>query len=234
MSAREINVGLLVTRPDLIPLSHLLSTGYINKGIVEVAAVFDGRKRSARNLAKIVALAFKRNIKLRDVYVDDSRIEERDQCFALQFGFTIAQLAYARLSGGQIEAWIGPTLIPKSYPLAQTESQNTVMVTSRSLRSSTREDQSEVRPYKEIILAHYVRMTVKDHPGVLASITKEFAERNINIKGVIQPKAQEGSGETDVAFILRPCQTGVLQSALASIGASEDILRTHAVFRVLL
>lgn len=234
MTRKEILVSSLVTKPaDLIPLSHLLR-GYLDKGITEVQAVLEGRALNARNLADIVTLAFKTRIVPGDIYVDNSKIEERDQWFATQFGFTVLPLAYTRLHEGQVEAWIGPTLVLEEHPLARTGNKNAVMVTTESSLFAGSLSQNHVLPYEKTTAAHYLRMTVKDDPGVLAGITREFADRNINIRGVLQPKAEEGSEVTDIAFILSPCKTGVLQSALASIGASENILKTRAVFRVLL
>lgn len=230
---REIFVGTVQTKPgDRIPIAHLLETRAINGGIIGIQAALDRADLTPENLAYLANLAFSTQISPEQVYVDIRPIDKRDRFFADQFGFTILPLGYAGLKEGKIEAWIQPTLVPKDHSLTQTENGNAVMLTT-GLGGVYPLSFNQVRPYDESWAAHYVRMTVKDHPGVLARITWGFADRKISIKGLLQPKAPEGVDETDIASILWPCQTGVLQSALDSIGASEDILRTHAVFRVL-
>lgn len=235
MSPKEIHVGFLATKPDGVPLFSLLKDRLINGGrITQVQAVLDGDNLTPGNLVEVVRLAFGVEIELRDIHAGDTKISERDRLLAGQFGFTVLPLAYASLNGGQVEAWIQPTLVLEEHPLARTGNKNAAMITTEPFLSLDSLSQNHALSYGETTAAHYLRMTARDHPGVLAGITREFAARNINVRGVIQPKAEEGSKVTDIAFILSPCQTHVFQSALASIMASKNVLETNAVFRVLL
>ena len=233
--SKEIFVDALVARPDGIPFFSLLKSRLINGGrITQVQAVLDENNLTPGNLAEVVRLAFGVEIELEDILVGDTRISERDRSFAQKFGFKVLPLAYASLNGDQVEAWIQSTLVLEEHPLARTGNENAVMITTESSLSPGSLSRNHVLPYGEATSAYYLRMTVRDHPGVLAMITQKFAGSNINIRGVIQPKAEEGSKVTDIAFILSPCKTHVLQSTLVSIGASENVRETNAVFRVLL
>ncbi len=54
--------------------------------------------------------------------------------------------------------------------------------------------------HDEFVTSYYLRMLAEDRPGVLADITRIFAEKNISIEAVIQKEPQEG--QTLVSLIL--------------------------------
>jgi homoserine dehydrogenase len=58
----------------------------------------------------------------------------------------------------------------------------------------------QVLPHDEFETSCYLRMLVEDKPGVLADITRIFADKNISIEAVIQKEPQEG--QTRVRLIL--------------------------------
>ena len=52
----------------------------------------------------------------------------------------------------------------------------------------------------EFVTAYYLRMLAEDKPGVLADITRIFAEKDISIEAIIQKEPEEG--QTRVPLIL--------------------------------
>ena len=74
---------------------------------------------SAHKLAIMVYLAFGKNIKLKDIYVEGiTHISQHDIENAEKLNLCIKLLAIAKKDGGAIEARVHPTLISKDHPLA--------------------------------------------------------------------------------------------------------------------
>jgi homoserine dehydrogenase len=72
----------------------------------------------------------------------------------------------------------------------------------------------------DFIAPHYVRFTVNDKPGILASITNAYAKYGINIEGVLQlPKFRRD--RLPFVTTLEECPESVLDRALAEVARSD-------------
>jgi len=72
----------------------------------------------------------------------------------------------------------------------------------------------------DFVAPHYVRFTVNDKPGILASITNAYAKYGINIEGVLQlPKFRRD--RLPFVTTLEECPESVLDRALAEVAKSD-------------
>lgn len=72
----------------------------------------------------------------------------------------------------------------------------------------------------DFVAPHYVRFTVNDKPGILASITNAYAKFGINIEGVLQlPKFRRD--RLPFVTTLEECPESVLERALAEVSKSD-------------
>lgn len=229
----ELFVGSLITVPQgIIPLSNLLETHLVNRGITEINAVLDGNNLTAETIAALGRSAFGVDVSSQQVYVTDFNFDERDEFFAKEFGFKILPVAHIGIRDGEIETWIGPTLIPVNHPLSQRiEIGNSALVNSEGNKAQL--NNREIRPNSETVSSYYVRLKVKDQAGVLAQVSQEFGNIGISIREMRQPQSKEGSDEADMAFLLWPCQTQALQSAINSLaGLSSIVISVSVPLRV--
>jgi homoserine dehydrogenase len=75
---------------------------------------------TAHKLAILVSLCFGTRIDFNSIYTEGiSRISGMDVKFANDFGYRIKLLAIGKLSDGQVEARVHPTMIPLHNPLAE-------------------------------------------------------------------------------------------------------------------
>ena len=74
---------------------------------------------TAHKLAILVSLCFGTRIDFKDIYTEGiSAISSLDVKFARDFGYRIKLLAIGKLTNGQVEARVHPTMIPLHYPMA--------------------------------------------------------------------------------------------------------------------
>ena len=72
----------------------------------------------------------------------------------------------------------------------------------------------------DFVAPHYVRFTVNDKPGILASITSAYAKFGINIEGVLQlPKFRRD--RLPFVTTVEECPESVLDRALAEVATSD-------------
>lgn len=77
---------------------------------------------SAHKLAIMVSLAYGTPVDVKDIYTEGiTRITPLDIAYAKEFGYTIKLLGIAKLTDGDIEARVHPTMIPATSPIAQVE-----------------------------------------------------------------------------------------------------------------
>jgi homoserine dehydrogenase len=73
------------------------------------------------------------------------------------------------------------------------------------------------RPHQvssDFLSPHYVRFTVKDRPGIIASLATIFSEEDINIDSVLQ---KPGYSKSSLPFVIafEACSASALEKALA-------------------
>jgi homoserine dehydrogenase len=69
----------------------------------------------------------------------------------------------------------------------------------------------------EITSRYYLRFDVKDCPGVVASITRLLADRDISISSMIQDEAKGKNGNVPLVILTHAAPAKALKSALAEI-----------------
>lgn len=79
---------------------------------------------------------------------------------------------------------------------------------------------SDARVESDWTMARYVRFTVVDRPGILATLTAAFARHAVNVDAVRQ---EPGHTKSALPFVitLEPCAESALDAALADIGSAD-------------
>ena len=83
-----------------------------------------------------------------------------------------------------------------------------------------------IKPMAEIETRYYVRMSVADHPGVLAQISKVFGDHMISISSAIQREADSVAQAAEIVIMTHPAQEKAMQQALselAQLGVVKEI-----------
>jgi homoserine dehydrogenase len=88
------------------------------------------------------------------------------------------------------------------------------------------------KPMTEVRTAYYLRFTVADRPGVLASIAGIFAERGISIAQVIQKSAAPGSRGVPLVMLTHTALEKDMTAALAEAGTLDALLAPTMLIRV--
>jgi homoserine dehydrogenase len=81
-----------------------------------------------------------------------------------------------------------------------------------------------VRPPEEHESRYYMRMIVKDQPGVLATIASILAERQISIASVIQFDFEMGGGIAELVITTHRASGGALGEAVEQIRAQDAVV----------
>jgi homoserine dehydrogenase len=89
-----------------------------------------------------------------------------------------------------------------------------------------------VLPSSEIESAYYLRMTVEDAPGVLASVARILADSGISIEAVVQKEPAHGATRVSLIMLTHRVREGLINDAIARIEASDYIENTIMRMRV--
>jgi homoserine dehydrogenase len=76
---------------------------------------------------------------------------------------------------------------------------------------------AEIRPMDDVIAKTYVRMRVRDRPGVLGSIATILGQEGVSIESVIQ-EANVGEDLAEIVWVMHAGPQRFLRTALAAIG----------------
>jgi homoserine dehydrogenase len=87
-----------------------------------------------------------------------------------------------------------------------------------------------VLPMAEVETAYYLRLRALDQPGVLADVTRIFADHSISIDAFFQREAKEGEQQTDVVILTHVTLEASINAAIAKIEALDSI--PQAVVRI--
>ncbi|TCO82094.1 homoserine dehydrogenase [Plasticicumulans lactativorans] len=87
-----------------------------------------------------------------------------------------------------------------------------------------------VLPVDEIVTAYYLRLRAADKPGVLADVTRIFAEAGISIESILQKEPPAGSPDATVIILTQRVRERQMNGAIARIEALDSI--TGAVTRI--
>jgi homoserine dehydrogenase len=93
------------------------------------------------------------------------------------------------------------------------------------------EQEGTVLPIDEVVSRYFVRLSVIDVPGTLATIAKIFGDDDIGISSVIQPEGHEGTS-VPLIFMLHDAPNGAVTRALKKIGALPVVKGKPVMIRV--
>ncbi len=91
-------------------------------------------------------------------------------------------------------------------------------------------DHKPIKPISEIMSRYYIRMLVKDRPGVLAGIAGVFGNQQVSLASVIQKRNVGDLAE--LVLVTHRVQEGSLQDALKILGGMSIIGSIANVIRV--
>lgn len=75
----------------------------------------------------------------------------------------------------------------------------------------------------DVISSYYLRLHLKDKPGVLADITRILADEQISINALIQKEPADGEDQTDLVMITHRTREKRINSAIAKIEALDVV-----------
>lgn len=74
-----------------------------------------------------------------------------------------------------------------------------------------------VLPMSEVTTSYYLRLQVKDQPGVLAEITRILADLNISIDAFLQKEPMEGETLVDIIILTHLTQEKNMDAAIEKV-----------------
>ena len=75
----------------------------------------------------------------------------------------------------------------------------------------------KVLPMDEVVTSYYLRMQVRDQPGVLADITRILADGSISIDAMVQREPAEGEQQVDIIMLTHQTKEKAVNAAIAKI-----------------
>lgn len=87
-----------------------------------------------------------------------------------------------------------------------------------------------ILPMSDVETGFYLRMQVKDQPGVLAEITRILGDLSISIEAFMQKEPAEGSDEAEVLMLTHKVREGDMNQAISEIESLDSI--TGSVTRI--
>ena len=103
---------------------------------------------------------------------------------------------------------------------------------SRSRVPCTCQGEAHLMPMEDVRSRNYVRMRVKDRPGVLGSIATIFGQEGVSIKSVVQ-RGGSKNGLSEIVWIMHEGPERELHSALGAIGQLGIVDEVCSVLRVI-
>ena len=88
----------------------------------------------------------------------------------------------------------------------------------------------EIKDFKKTQSPFYLRIRVKDRPGVLAEIARSFAKNEVSFASVIQKG--EAGGIVDIVFLTHRAKEGDVQEALKEVIRLECVEKICSTIRV--
>lgn len=92
-----------------------------------------------------------------------------------------------------------------------------------------------VLPMDEVVTSYYLRLTVADQPGVLATVATILAKHKVSVDALRQREADEVGGEnavqTDLIILTHDCTEAQMKAALQEIQALPTVLDKIVMIR---
>ena len=91
-------------------------------------------------------------------------------------------------------------------------------------------EKKKIRDFSQTYSPYYLRIRVKDRPGVLAEIAGVFARKNVSFLSVIQ-KGEAGE-VADIVFLTHQAKEGNVQEAIKEVSGLECVEKVCSAIRV--
>ena len=88
-----------------------------------------------------------------------------------------------------------------------------------------------LRAPEDIVTRYYLRLSLKDEPGIFALVAQMLAGHNISIASVMQKEARS-SGAVPVIILTHAAREGEFRAALEEIDALEQVLAPTVRYRI--
>ncbi len=85
-------------------------------------------------------------------------------------------------------------------------------------------DTLPIIPIDELMTKYYIRFSVADRSGVLASLAGVFADHNVSVQSVIQ-RATKDPGTVDLIVVTHKANERCVREAIADMARLDDVLR---------
>ncbi|NLJ78786.1 MAG: homoserine dehydrogenase [Tissierellia bacterium] len=95
---------------------------------------------------------------------------------------------------------------------------------------SNSRDEKLVKPMEETVCKYYIRIMVKDKPGVLGKIASKFGKNNVSLSSVIQKGRKTPT--VSLVFITHNSREGNIQEAMEDILSIEEVVEIANLIRV--
>ena len=89
---------------------------------------------------------------------------------------------------------------------------------------------NQVKFVSDFTSKYYIRLTVKDMPGVLSKIAGLFAKSNLSIAEVKQVAISEGNAQ--IVIITHACNESAINKTLNKISNLEEVVGVNASIRI--
>ena len=191
-----------------------------------------------------------------------SHVSAIDFAYAKELGCTVRQVSRAQLDGDKVIARVGPMLVPMTSPIAWSHGTQNMVVTSGRFGGDVvfsghgagghptavavmsdvlaiAEGSATVRlPAKQLEVSgdvtapYYLRLIVKDRPGIVAGIAGALAKVGINIDTILQHR---GHPANRLPFVVttEPCQSSTLDKAIADMSRMEFMVEPPLTMQIL-
>ena len=97
---------------------------------------------------------------------------------------------------------------------------------SDSQGSSKEKDNSptfELVAMDQVCVPHYLRINVRDKPGIMANVPKILSESEISIEAVIQKESEDESDNASIVILTDSVEEHVMQKAILTIGSLPEV-----------
>jgi len=192
-----------------------------------------------------------------------SHVSAIDFAYAKELGCTVRQVSRAQLDGNKVIARVGPMLVPTTSPIAWSHGTQNMVVTSGRFGGDVvfsghgagghptavavmsdvlaiAEGSATVRlPAKpvevsgDVTAPYYLRLIVKDRPGIVAGIAGALAKVGINIDTILQHR---GHPADRLPFVVttEPCSSSTLDKAIADMSRMEFMVEPSLTMQILI
>jgi homoserine dehydrogenase len=103
----------------------------------------------------------------------------------------------------------------------------------RDARLRIKVGEKKLKPMDELMMHYYVRLTMADKPGAMATIGRALADQEISIESMIQQGGEEGEAQpATISIVTHRCNEARLQAALKIIEKNAMSMAKAFVLRV--